>query len=79
MKLKALALVTGAAALAVSVAGTALAKVEGDTIILQDLICEEMHPPREILIENKAENVVTEFIRTHFSSQGVSDIPKTGF
>ena len=34
MKLKALALATGAAALAVSVAGTALAKVEGDTIIL---------------------------------------------
>ena len=34
MKLKALALATGAAALAVSVAGTAVAKVEGDTIIL---------------------------------------------
>jgi len=34
MKLKALALATGAAALAVSVAGTPLAKVEGDTIIL---------------------------------------------
>ena len=34
MKLKALALATGAVALAVSVAGTALAKVEGDTIIL---------------------------------------------
>ena len=63
----------------VAFAGVFVDGVEGDAIVYEDLVREEMHALGEILVEDEAEDVVAEFISTHLSAQGVRDVPESGF
>ena len=45
--------------------------IEGDSVVLKNLISEKMHPLREILVENKAKDVIAKVIGTHLSSAKV--------
>ena len=51
---------------------------EHDAVMLQDLIREQVHPLRQILVEDKAQDVVPELIRAHLPAQRVGDVPELG-
>lgn len=53
-------------------------KVELDTVVFQDLIREEVHPLGEVFVEDEAEDVVAELVGSHFTPEGVGDVPKLG-
>ena len=50
--------------------------VEGEAVVFEDLIREEMHSLGEVFVENEAENVVAKFIGPHLSTQGIGDFPE---
>ena len=41
--------------------------IEGDPVVLENLIGEQMHPLGEVLVENEAEDVIAKFIRAHLT------------
>ena len=46
--------------------------------VLQDLIREEVHPLGQILVENEAQDVMSELICAHFPAQSIGDVPELG-
>lgn len=52
--------------------------VKLDTVVLQNLIREQLHAFRQILVEDEAKDAVPEFIGPRLSSQSVGDVSKLG-
>ena len=51
---------------------------KGHTVVLQDVIGEEVDAFGEVFVEDEAQDVVPELIRPHLSTQRVGDVPELG-
>lgn len=61
-----------------SLGGVLVDLVEGETVVLENLVGKEVHALGEVFVEDEAEDVVAEFISPHLSPQGVGDVPEAG-